>query len=65
MRITIESTTSEPRYSVKSTVEVMYDDVDLEEMYSLYTQVLQGYGYSLPDPLEEEGDTSGDKGGPE
>ncbi len=64
MRITIESTVSEPRYSVKSTVEVMYDDVDLAEMYVLFDQALSGCGYS-PDPFEKERDTASDESAPE
>jgi hypothetical protein len=45
MKITIESTDSEPRYSMKASVEVPYDDVLLDEAFELVVQVLEGYGY--------------------
>ena len=45
MRITIESTVSEPRYSVKESVEVPYDDVLLDEVIGLIRGALEGYGY--------------------
>ena len=64
MRITIESTASEPRFSIKSTVEVMYDDVDLEEAYRLVNQALEGYGFST-EPFEKQGDDSPDDSAPE
>lgn len=48
MRITIENTVSEPQYSVKSVVEVPYDDVDLEEARRLVEQAIWGFGF-LPD----------------
>ena len=64
MRITIESTASEPRYSIKSTVEVGYDDVELGEIYDLVNQVLEGYGFST-EPFEKQGDDSPDDSAPE
>jgi hypothetical protein len=48
MRITIETTYSEPMYSIKSTVEVPYDDVTLEQVRELVDQALLGYGYLWP-----------------
>lgn len=45
MRITIESTASELQYSIKTIVEVPYDDVELEEVRKLIDQALRGYGY--------------------
>ena len=49
MRITIESTVSEARYSCKSTVEVPYDDVDIDEAQQLFDQLLKSYGFVIPD----------------
>jgi len=36
---------SEPRYSVKESVEVPYDDVLLDEVIGLIRGALEGYGY--------------------
>lgn len=47
MRLTIESTTSEPRYSVKESLEVPYDDLELDEVLALVRELLQGFGYEL------------------
>ncbi len=47
MRLTIETTASEPRYSVKETLEVPYDDVELGEVLTLLREALQGFGYVL------------------
>jgi len=45
MRITIESTVNEPKFSIKSVVEVPYDDVLLDEVIELIRGALEGYGY--------------------
>ena len=50
MRITIESTDSEPQFSSKSIVELPYDDVDLNELLQLFTQAAAGFGFP-PDSL--------------
>jgi len=47
MRITIESTVTEPTYSMKSVVEVPYDDVGLSDLQELINQALRGYGYAV------------------
>ena len=47
MRITIESTESEPQFSLKSIVEMPYDDVDVNELLQLFTQAAAGFGFPL------------------
>lgn len=54
MRITIESTMSEIQYSIKTVVEVPYDDVDLSEMEVLLNQALLGFGFPLKENVKEE-----------
>ena len=46
MRITIETTVSEPRYSQKVVLEVPYDDVEIKDMQELLEEVLAGAGYA-------------------
>ena len=48
MRITIESTVSEPEFSCKATVEVPFDDADLDAVQQLIDQLLRGFGFLLP-----------------
>jgi len=38
---------SEPRYSVKESIEVPYDDVELPDLLTLIREALQGYGYVI------------------
>ena len=47
MRLTLESTVSEPQYSIKTIVEVPYDDVELEDVQELVKQLLRGYGFTV------------------
>ena len=47
MKITIETTVTEPEFSIKSTVEVPYDDIDLDEVRQLIDQALRGHGYQF------------------
>ena len=48
MRLTLESTNSEPQFSLKATVEVPHDDLLLNEVYELVDQLLKGYGFYIP-----------------
>mgnify|MGYP001614993876 CR=1 len=48
MRLTLESTVSEPQHSCKTTIEVPYDDVTLEEVQELLNQLLRGFGFYIP-----------------
>ena len=45
MRITIETTDSVAPHAYKAILEVPYDDVVLDEVYTLINQVLQCAGY--------------------
>ena len=45
MRLTLETTKSEPKYSYKSTNEKPYDDIPLDEMFDWFADVLEGIGY--------------------
>lgn len=54
MKITIESTVSEPSYTCKATVEVGYDDVGVHEIMRFFRQAMVGYGYVLQG--EDEGE---------
>lgn len=45
MRITIESTNSEPQYSRKVVIEKPFDDLSLEEIFELCANALEGFGY--------------------
>lgn len=45
MRITLETTVSEPMYSTKVVIEVPYDDVELEDVQLLMKDALLGFGF--------------------
>ena len=45
MRITIETTVSDPVYSTKVMIEVPYDDVELEKVQLLMRDALLGFGF--------------------
>ena len=47
MRLTLESTNSEPQFSLKATVEVPHDDLIVNEVYELVDQLLRGYGFYI------------------
>ena len=47
MRITIETTVSEPKYSYKVATEVGYDDIDIANMQELLVGTLAGCGYAF------------------
>ena len=58
MRITIESTVSEPDYSIKATIETAQDDYSVAELMLYIKQVLLGYGFhedSIDRAIIEEG----------
>ena len=48
MRLTLESTVSEPQHSCKTTIEVPYDDITLEDVQGLLNQLLRGFGFYIP-----------------
>jgi hypothetical protein len=52
MRITIESTVSEPIYSTKAVVEVPYDDLDIHQVEEQLKALLVAYGFH-PDTVDE------------
>ena len=58
MRITLESTVSEPEYSIKAVVETAQDGYLIDEMIGYIKQILSGYGFadkSINQAIIEEG----------
>ena len=49
MKLTLESTVSEAQYSCKTSIEVPYDDVSLDEVQQLFNQLLRGFGFVVSD----------------
>ena len=52
MRITIETTESEPAYSFKVTKEVPHDDSTVYDMQELIDDVLRACGYTVIEDME-------------
>ena len=46
MRITIENTVYEPEYAKKLIIELPADDISLPEMFRIYADALDGFGYA-------------------
>ena len=46
MRITIENTVYEPEYAKKLIIELPADDISLPEMFRIYADALEGFGYA-------------------
>ena len=42
MRITIETTNSEPLYSFKKTIESPYDEQTLQEIFQMFVELIDG-----------------------
>jgi allantoicase len=46
MRITIETTFYEPEFASKVSIEVPYDDVEINKAFEMFADALEGFGYS-------------------